>query len=134
MTMVVDCSIVIRLLANLDGDDLLRQRLARAVHAPTLIDAEVSSVVRGLTITTKPNVQITAERAHEMLTDYAGLRIVRHPMQPLQRRVFELRHNFTAYDAMYVALAEALDVPLLTDDGKFATAPGHRADIHAYPD
>jgi len=92
--MVVDCSIVIRLLANLDGDDLLRQRLARTVHAPTLIDAEVASVVRGLTITTKPNVQITAERvqitaerAHEMLTDYAGLRIVRHPMQPLQRRV-----------------------------------------------
>jgi predicted nucleic acid-binding protein len=134
LTMVVDCSIVIRLLANLDGDDLLRQRLARTVHAPTLIDAEVSSVVRGLTITTKPNVQITADRAHQMLTDYAGLRIVRHPMQPLQRRVFELRHNFTAYDAMYVALAEALDVALLTDDGKFAATPGHRADIHAYPD
>jgi predicted nucleic acid-binding protein len=132
--MVVDCSIVIRLLANLDGDDLLRQRLARAVHAPTLIDAEVSSVVRGLTITTKPNVQITAERALQMLTDYAGLRIVRHPMQPLQRRVFELKHNLTAYDAMYVALAEALDIPLLTDDGKFAATPGHRADIHAYPD
>ena len=131
--MVVDRSIVIRLLANLDGDDLLRQRLARAVHAPALIDAEVSSVVRGLSITTKPNVQITAERAHEMLTDYSGLRIVRHPMQPLQRRVFELRHNFTAYDAMYVALAEALDIPLLTDDGKFAAIPGHRADIHAYP-
>jgi predicted nucleic acid-binding protein len=68
-----------------------------------------------------------------MLTDYSGLRIVRHPMQPLQRRVFELRHNFTAYDAMYVALAEALDIPLLTDDGKFAAIPGHRADIHAYP-
>ena len=134
MTLVVDCSIVIRLLSNLDGDDLLRQRLARAVHAPTLIDAEVSSVVRGLSITTKPNVQITNERAQQMLTDYAGLRIVRHPMQPLQRRVFELRHNFTAYDAMYVALAEALDTPLLTDDGKFAASPGHHAEIHAYPD
>jgi predicted nucleic acid-binding protein len=132
--MVVDCSIVIRLLANLDGDDLLRQRLARTVHAPTLIDAEVSGVVRGLTITTKPNVQITTDRGQQMLADYAGLRIVRHPMQPLQRRVFELRHNLTAYDAMYVALAEALDIPLLTDDGKFAAMPGHRADIHAYPD
>jgi hypothetical protein len=65
-----------------------------------------------------------------MLTDYAGLRIVRHPMQPLQRRVFELRHNFTAYDAMYVTLAETFDIPLLTDDGKFAATPGH----HAYPD
>jgi predicted nucleic acid-binding protein len=134
VTLVVDCSIVIRLLANLDGDDLLRQRLARTVHAPALVDAEVSSVVRGLTITTKPNVQITADRGQQMLTDYAGLRIVRHPMQPLQRRVFQLRHNFTAYDAMYVALAETLDVPLLTDDGKFAATPGHHADIHAYPD
>ncbi len=134
MTAVVDCSIVIRLLSNLEGDDLLRRRLARTVRAPALIDAEVSSVVRGLTITTKPNVHITPDRAEQMLTDYAGLRIVRYPMQPLQRRVFDLRHNFTAYDAMYVALAEALDVPLLTDDTKFAGTPGHRAAIHPYPD
>jgi predicted nucleic acid-binding protein len=134
LTVVVDCSIVIRLLSNLDGDYLLRQRLARTVHAPALIDAEVSSVVRGLTITSKPNVQITDERAVQMLADYAGLRIVRYPMQPLQRRMFDLRHNLTAYDAMYVALAEALDVPLLTDDAKFAGTLGHHADIHAYPD
>jgi predicted nucleic acid-binding protein len=134
VTAVVDCSIVIRLLSNLDGDDLLRQRLARTVHAPALIDAEVASVIRGLNITTKPNVKITDQRATEMLTDYAGLRIVRYPMQPLQRRVFELRHNITAYDAMYVALAEALDVRLLTDDGKFAATPGHDAEIHVYPD
>jgi predicted nucleic acid-binding protein len=134
VTAVVDCSIVIRLLSNLEGDDLLRQRLARTVHAPALIDAEVSSVVRGLTITSKPNVQITDQRAVGMLTDYAGLRIVRYPMQPLQRRVFELRHNLTAYDAMYVALAEALDVRVLTDDAKFAATPGHNADIHVYPD
>ena len=134
MTAVVDCSIVIRLLSNLEGDDLLRQRLARTVHAPALIDAEVSSVVRGLTITTKPNVQITDQRAVEMLIDYAGLRIVRYPMQPLQRRAFELRHNITAYDAMYVALAEALDVHLLTDDAKFAATPGNNAGIHIYPD
>lgn len=134
MTAVVDCSIVIRLLSNLDGDELLRQRLARTVHAPALIDAEVSSVVRGLTITSKPNVQITDQRAVEMLTDYAGLRIVRYPMQPLQRRVFELRHNLTAYDAMYVALAEAIDIQLLTDDAKFAATPGHHADIDHYAD
>lgn len=134
MTAVVDCSIVIRLLSNLDGDDLLRQRLARTVHAPALIDAEVLSVIRGLNITTKPNVQITDQRAAEMLTDYAGLRIVRYPMQPLQRRVFALRHNLTAHEAMYVALAEALDVHLLTDDRKFAATPGHNAEIHVYPD
>jgi predicted nucleic acid-binding protein len=133
VTCVVDCSIVIRLLANKPGDELLRQRLARTVHAPTLIDAEISSVVRGLSITAKPEVQISTERALAMLADYAGLRIVRHPMQPLQARAFEMRHNLTAYDAMYVALAESLGLPLLTDDGKLAAAPGHTADIHQYP-
>lgn len=133
MTCVVDCSIVIRLLANMPGDELLRQRLGRTVHAPALIDAEISSVVRGLSITAKPAVQVSAERAREMLADYAGLRIVRHPMQPLQGRAFEMRYNLTAYDAMYIALAESLGLPLLTDDTKLATAPGHNADVHQYP-
>ncbi|HSK96616.1 MAG TPA: type II toxin-antitoxin system VapC family toxin [Euzebyales bacterium] len=133
MTAVVDCSIVIRVLANRDSDDVLRQRLARTLHAPALIDAEVSSVVRGLTIATRPNVRIATERAQQMLGDYAGLRIVRYPMQPLQQRAFALRHNLTAYDAMYVALAEALDVPLLTDDAKLASASGHHATIESYP-
>lgn len=133
MTEVVDCSIIIRLLSSLDGDDLLRQRLARIIHAPALIDAEVSSVIRGLAITSKPNVRISPGRAGQMLADYAGLRIARHPMQPLQARVFELRDNLTAYDAMYVALAERLELPLLTDDGKLAAASGHRADIQRYP-
>lgn len=133
MTAVVDCSIIIRLLSSRSGDELLRQRLARTVHAPALIDAEVSSVVRGLTITTKANIRIGPDRAGLMLADYAGLRIIRHPMQPLQARVFELRHNFTAYDAMYVALAEQLGLPLLTDDAKFAGTPGHRAAIQYHP-
>jgi predicted nucleic acid-binding protein len=133
VTCVVDCSIVIRLLSSKPGDALLRQRLARTVHAPALIDAEISSVVRGLSITTKPNVRISAERAREMLADYAGLRIVRHPMQPLQSRAFELRDNLTAYEAMYIALAESLGLPLLTDDGKLSAAPGHSADVHQYP-
>jgi len=133
VTTVVDCSVIVRLLSNVSGDELLRQRLARTVHAPALIDAEVSSVIRGLVITAKPNVRIAARRAELMLSDYAGLRIIRHPMQPLQARVFELRDNFTAYDAMYVALAERLDLPLLTDDAKLVGAPGHHAEIQQYP-
>ncbi len=133
MTVVVDCSIIIRLLSSQRGDNLLRQRLAWVVHAPSLIDAEVSSVVRGLAITAKPNVRITPVRAEQMLADYAGLRIVRHPMQPLQTRVFELRDNFTAYDAMYVALAERIGMPLLTNDAKLAGAAGHHAQIQHYP-
>ena len=129
MTCAVDCSIVIRLLASKTGGELLRQRLARTVHAPALIDAEISSVVRGLSITAKPG----AGRALEMLADYAGLRIVRHPMQPLQAQAFEMRHNLSAYDAMYVALAGSLSLPLLTDDAKLAAAPGHTPEIRQYP-
>jgi len=132
VTYVVDCSIIIRLLANLSGDDLLRQLLSRTLHAPALLDAEISSVIRGLTIPAMPTVRISEERALEMLHDYAGLRIVRHAMQPLQARAFEMRNNFTAYDAMYIALAERLNLPLLTDDAKL-TALGHRADIYCYP-
>lgn len=133
MTSIVDCSVIIRLLSNQPGDDLLRQRLARTVHAPALIDAEISSVVRSLAMASRTGIRITASRAQEMLADYSGLRIVRHPMQPLQARAFELRDNLTAYDAMYVALAEALGMPLLTTDGKLAAAPGHSADVHTYP-
>jgi predicted nucleic acid-binding protein len=133
VTCVVDCSIIVRLLASLPGDAQLRQRLSQTVHAPALIDAAVSSVIRNFTITTKPNVRLSEARALEMLDDYAGLRIVRHAMQPLQGRVFEMRHNFTAYDAMHVALAERLGLPLLTDDRKFDSAPGHHAEIQRHP-
>jgi predicted nucleic acid-binding protein len=84
-------------------------------------------------ITRKPEVRISEARARIMLERYAQLKIVRHPMLPLQRRVLELRNNLTAYDGMYVTLAELLGVPLLTDDAKFAGSTGHRAEIHRYP-
>jgi predicted nucleic acid-binding protein len=54
-------------------------------------------------------------------------------MQPLQARAFELRYNLTACDAMSIALAESLGLPLLTDAGKLAAAPGHTADVQQYP-
>ncbi|WP_182908031.1 type II toxin-antitoxin system VapC family toxin [Microbispora sp. H13382] len=133
MSLVVDASIVFRLLANVKGDELLRQRLTRRLHAPALIDAEIASVVRGHVITSKPEVRISEARARLMLGRFRELRIVRHPMLPLQPRVLELRNNLTAYDGMYVALAELLRVPLLTDDAKFAGSTGHLAEIHRYP-
>ncbi|MER6944310.1 type II toxin-antitoxin system VapC family toxin [Nonomuraea sp. NPDC000554] len=133
MSLVVDASIVFRLLANVKGDDLLRQRLARKVHAPALIDVEIASVVRGHVITSKPEVRISEARARIMLERYAQLKIVRHSMLPLQSRVLELRDHLTAYDGMYVVLAELLGVPLLTDDAEFAGSTGHRAEIHRYP-
>ncbi len=54
-------------------------------------------------------------------------------MQPLPARAFEMRHNLSAHDAMYVALAGSLGLPLLTDDAKLAAAPGHTPEIRQYP-
>ncbi|GAB3485798.1 type II toxin-antitoxin system VapC family toxin [Nocardiopsis coralliicola] len=134
MSYVVDCSIVIRLLSARTDDDLLRRRFTRRLHAPALIDAEVASVIRGLSITSKPNVRITPERALIMLEYYRSLHIVRHSMLTLQPRAHELRENLTSYDAMYVALAESIGCPLLTSDAKFAKSVGHRAEINCLPD
>lgn len=128
---VVDASIVITLLANPDTDELLRRRFSgsRAVHAPHLIDAEVASGIRGLVLGKKA----TLERSAQMLASFAKLHIVRHAMTPLLPRVMELRDNFTAYDACYVAVAEAMDMPLLTRDAKYGRAVGHRAHVQVHP-
>jgi predicted nucleic acid-binding protein len=64
-----------------------------------------------------------------MLADYARLRITRHPVWPYHPRMWELRHNLGAYDAAYIALAEALGCELLTGDAKLKNAPGHRAAV-----
>lgn len=131
---VVDASIVVRLLQNRTGDAALRERFGRQrqVHAPTLIDAEVTSAVRGLLMTSKPEITITIERAEQMLDDFAALPIVRYPMQPFQHRVLALRDNFSAYDAFYLALAESLGLPLLTNDRKFGKAPVRAAVIETW--
>jgi predicted nucleic acid-binding protein len=129
MTVLVDASIVVRLLQNRRGHAELRERFVgqRHVHAPALIDAEVTSAIRGLLLTSKPSIRITDERAEQMVDDFRDLPIVRYPMQPHQRRVLALRGHYTAYDAFYLALAESLDMPLLTDDRKFAKSPGSTA-------
>lgn len=131
---VVDASVVIRVLQNRAHDAPLRQRFAqqRHIHAPALIDAEVASAVRGLLLTSKNGVRITDKRAEQMVEDFADLPLVRYPMQAYQPRVLALRDNFTAYDAFYVALAESLDMPLLTTDRKYARAPGHAAVVETW--
>lgn len=131
---VVDAAIVVRLLQNRRDDTQLRERFSRErhVHAPALIDAEVASAVRGLLLTSKRAAHITAARAEQMLDDFADLPLVRHPMQPYQRRVIALRDNLTVYDAFYVALAEALAMPLLTDDRKFVRTPAHEAVVETW--
>jgi predicted nucleic acid-binding protein len=72
---------------------------------------------------------VSADRAAEAIADLGDLDLHRHPHFDLLARAWTLRQNVTAYDAMYVALAEALDAPIVTCDAPLAKAPGHRAHI-----
>ena len=72
---------------------------------------------------------MTAQRAEEALEDLHDMPLRRYPHDFLIPRVWELRATLTAYDAIYVALAEVLDAPLLTCDGKMASASGHSAKV-----
>ena len=127
LTYVVDCSLVIDTLSARQGDELLRQRLSapRTLHAPHHLDVEVASTVRGLAAGKK----ISEHRGELMLADYARLRITRHPVWPYHPRMWELRHNLGAYDAAYIALAEALGCELLTGGVKLKNAAGHHAAV-----
>jgi predicted nucleic acid-binding protein len=96
-----------------------------SLHAPHLLDAEVTQVFRRYTLAG----ELTTARAEQGLTDYADLPLTRYAHTDLLPRVWDLRDSLTAYDAIYVALAEALDAPLLTTDPKLARAHGHDATI-----
>jgi predicted nucleic acid-binding protein len=95
------------------------------LHAPHLIDVEVAQTLRRLTL----GKNLTASRAEEALADFGLLALERHEHYSLMSRAWELREGLTAYDAIYVALAEALDAPLLTCDAKLSRAHGHSARI-----
>lgn len=95
------------------------------LHAPHLLDVEVTQVFRRHVA----RGAMTASRAEEALQDLLDLQMSRHPHGLLLWRVWELRNHLTASDAIYVALAEALEATLVTCDGKLASASGHHARI-----
>jgi predicted nucleic acid-binding protein len=98
------------------------------MHAPHLIDVEVLSALRRLVASRAA----TPSRADDALADFQDLTIERYPHDVLVRRVWELRENFSAYDAVYVALAEALTesgVPLLTADRRLGRAVRKHTDV-----
>jgi predicted nucleic acid-binding protein len=124
---VADSSALVDALATAPGTDELRAVLAtEALHAPALVDFEVVAALRGLTL----GGQISATRAQDLLSDFDDLQVQRWPaVDALRRRAFDLRDNISAYDASYVALAEALDCPLVTRDARLAGSRGHDARI-----
>lgn len=99
-------------------DALLGQRLL----APHVIDAEIAHALRGLVLGGK----VTEEQGRDVLDAWSCLAVDRLSMAPLLPRVWELRDNLTAYDAVFVAAAEAHNIPLVTADRRLATAAGPR--------
>lgn len=125
---VLDASAAVDHVLRRDAFDRIAARLevpAETIHAPHLIDLEVVGVLRRLVL----QRVMTAERGEEGLRDFAALPIERYPAMGLIDRIWELRANVTVFDAAYIALAEALDAPLVTTDGRLARAPGHRARV-----
>ena len=124
---VIDASCVVSLLASSDKASSAVSSFLRgkALYAPTLIDYEVTSALRGLA-RKRPEVE---QGAGAYLRYVAGMPIRRESAQPLIGRIWGLRHNYTVYDASYVALAEALDATLVTCDEKFERAGAARCSI-----
>jgi predicted nucleic acid-binding protein len=125
---VVDASAVLETLLRTAKAEAVDDRLfnrSQTLHAPHLLDVEVAQVLRRFAA----NGQIDGERGRTALADLADFPLRRYPHDFLLPRVWDLRKNLTAYDAIYIALAEALDAPLLTCDRRLASAPGHQARV-----
>jgi predicted nucleic acid-binding protein len=127
---VIDASVVVTVLADTEhapwAEDQLSTRGAdRSLWVPHLIDAEVGQALRR---------RVAAGRLAEGRADAALLDLTRMPLRRIDhtgliQRAWELRHNFSFYDGLYVALAEGLDVPLVTLDGRLARAVGDATDV-----
>jgi predicted nucleic acid-binding protein len=124
---VVDASAAVELLGDTQAGKKILARLSteRILHAPHLLDLEVASAFRRQVALGA----VDAERAAQALALHQKLRIMRHPHYPYVDRIWALRRNFSAYDACYIALAEALGATLLTRDKALASATLQRGNI-----
>lgn len=124
---VVDASALVELLLNQERAARVAARVLTGdpIYAPQFLSIEVLSALRRLVL----KGELTAERARLFREHYAGLPLVYYPHEHFLERIWELRHNVTAYDAAYISLAEALPATLVSCDSKLAGAAGHRANI-----
>ena len=125
---VLDASALLELLLQTPLGTRFEARLFRdeeEFHSPHLVDVEVTHGLRRLVRAG----EVSPDRAAEAIADLADLDLHRHPHLDLLTRAWKLRENVTAYDAIYVALAEALDAPMVTCDAALSRVPGRRARI-----
>lgn len=120
---VIDAGVIVELLTGtMDPARLGDEDLA----APHLADSEVTHVLRGLA----RRGDLTDDQATQALSGFADITLTRFGAHDLRERMWELRHNLSAYDATYVALAEAIGASsLLTTDARLARAPGIRCTV-----
>lgn len=125
--LVVDASVLAPALADdaFDGDTARARLRGQALIAPELIDLEVASVLRRQLLAG----DLDTRRAEQALADLVDLPMRRVPHRRLLGRCWELRENLSVYDAAYVALAELLDVVLVTGDVRLSRAPGLRCQV-----
>jgi predicted nucleic acid-binding protein len=125
--MVVDASALLEVLLRTEAAPAVERRLfgGGTLHAPHLLDLEVAQVLRRY----ERAGALSASRGREALEDLADLTVERYPHRLFLPRIWDLRANVTAYDAAYLALAEALDAPLLTRDRRLLGVPGHGARV-----
>lgn len=125
--MVVDASAIVKALGIEHPDVALEERLIAAgdLHAPHLVDLEVANALRGL----ERGGRISPHGAFRALARFFDLEIIRYPHVDFLKRIWTLTGQLTSYDAAYVALAEVLDMPLVTTDARLARSSGHSATI-----
>jgi len=125
---VLDASAALELLRRAAGHPGLVSKVLRSgetIAAPTIIDLEVTQVLRRFVLTG----ELSESRAREAIDDHLTLGIVRYPHEGLLKRAWQFRANCTAYDAAYLALAEAVDAVLITCDRRLAAVPGSQAKV-----
>ena len=128
---VLDASAAVDWLLQTPAGQRIGKRIAshkETLHAPHLLDLEVTQVLRRLA---RQKI-ITEDRADEAVRDLLDLRIHRYSHVVFLNRIWQLRHNFSTYDAAYLVLAEQLRATLLTRDTKLASASGHVATVEVF--
>jgi predicted nucleic acid-binding protein len=128
---VLDASAALDWLLQTPAGQQIEKRIyarSESLHAPHLLDVEVAQVLRRLV----REAVVSAQRGEEAIQDLADLRVARYPHFVFLSRIWQLRHNLSAYDAAYVALAENLGATLLTRDARLASASGRGVAVEVF--